>query len=60
MAKTDPETTRELYRLLDEYIKVCHANLGTPDSWDSYIRYAGYFVRWADDKFTPGARRRRR
>ena len=57
--KTDPQTMEEIRRLLDEYTKVCNANLGTPISSKTYIDYASMFVRWVDDKFTPGARRGR-
>ena len=57
--KTDEQTMREIRRLLDAYVEVWNNNLGTPDSQDTYIRYAGMFVRWADDNFVPGDRRRR-
>jgi len=47
----------EVEKALIAYEEEAGRNLGTPKSRWTYQVYAGYFVRWLKDEFTPGGTR---
>ncbi len=48
------ETLEQVRKALEKYNKVCERNLNTDNARNTYKRYAGYFVRWMNNDFTPG------
>ena len=62
--KANPETMKEIYRLLNEYEKDVRqarqqGSLTSDKTVDTYLRHANTFVRWCDDDFVPGSQKGR-
>lgn len=58
MAKLDDACLIKVEDALDDYKEVVEATSLAPDTKRGYILQAEAFVRWLDDKFTPGERKR--
>ena len=56
MAKVSGEVLREVKAALVRYENEVNGSLMRPKPKDTYILHAGYFVRWLEDDFTPGAK----
>lgn len=54
MTEINADALRQVEEALVRYSNVCDANLGTPDSRNTYYGHADRFVRWLKGEFVPG------